>query len=282
MNAQGKIIAIMGMPRTGSTLMRQVLIASGQVAMPHDVPEGFFGELAKSYWSAWEVSRQTRTDWIGDEAFNTDIQEVNPWMSESNVCAAADMSRLRSLYRYTASYMLNTTCSKCPHVGIKNVRDTGVSMLAVTRFLLDLYQDERFKAIHMVRHPFTQLRSECNASWSPVKTNSQAIRVFMKRLKKWKTHSHCLNILVGENPKTCIVHYEDRNNDFRKAVSFTGMDWTPEMSAVLGGEKLNPSKIRFPLNEKCFDAAHEAYVSCDLVANGHGPACLDNIKDLVR
>lgn len=279
--SSGNVIAITGMPRTGSTLLRQVLAASKQVAMPHDVPEGFFGNLAKSYWSAWKVSRHERKDWAGDDSFNTDIKEVNPWISPGNICAAADLDRLRSPYRDIVSHMLNATGNECQHVGIKNVRDIGPSMVAMVRLMSELY-GVYFKAIHTVRHPFSQIRSECNAVWCVATTNAQAIRLFFGRLKKWKAHMHHMSILVSENPNTCIVHYEDRLNDFRKAVAFAGLEWCPEMDQLLSGPKLNPSNIRFPLNEECFQAAHEAYMNCDFIRCGHGPVCLDSIEELVR
>lgn len=284
-----KKIVILGMPRSGSTLARQVLIESGKVAMPHCCPGTFFGELAQSYNNAhtWSVDmREALGEWSGESTYHEDIRHVNPVSGNRyNVGPCPRMTILKRSYQQIIDHMMNpTNLSSHDFVGIKNVDDFKCFAL-VWRMMASIYGGDECKIIITLRHPFSQIRSMCNTPWScnKIQTNEEAVSAFWIRLEWWKEFASTVFYEQKQvvNP-AFVLFYEDIPNAHEQMCQWAGLNVSHNMRSVLSGPKLNPSNIRFPLNEDCFQAAHEAYMNCDFIRCGHGPVCLDKIEELVR
>jgi len=283
-----KKLFILSMPRSGSTITRQVLVDSGKVAMPHGAPDTFFSNLANAYYNAraWSVEHRKELEaWTGEDDYNEDIKLVNPARSRHNIGPCIRMSKIADPTRAIIDHVMNPTSLQCfDFVGVKAVNDFRYFVL-VWRMIRDLYAFSEFRIIINIRHPFRQIRSMCNAPWNcnRIQSNNQAIDAFWERLEWWKTFTSTVYHEHRIAPDSVfLLFYEDMASACQSMAKWAGLEWNDLMNERLNGPPINPSPVKFPLSEECFQAAHEAYMNCELVKNGYGPGCLDNILDLVK
>lgn len=269
-------VYLLGIPRTGSSILRKLLISTGRVTMPAETPGEVLADTSRSFWSAWHWSPENyyRDEWDfgGYDAYNKDIKKVYP-VNPMHHTPIMNMEVMRHYYRGVVDHVFNPSgISVGPGdwIGIKDVRNAGESV-SICRFLRNTHENDcEFKVVTMCRHPYYQIRSFINAPWNNGHYSSEKWFVrglFERKLEKWCKDMDQLCIAHGENTDAkagAIYHYEDMEGCARNVFKELGLEWSEEQDKVLS-VRFNHSPVKKDLDVECAEKAHTTYMEHDFI-----------------
>lgn len=256
-------IFVLGPPRSGTSMMRSMLNATGRVAMLGDVPLWNFLEPVAQIYETLKGSsiqeRCRRGQWNREEWERRSMEDFPGKMDF--VQPAINMDVIGPMFKRMIEHACNPLEKDAipggiTHFGMKDARGGLFHGHSVATMLTELFMAARFKIIIMIRNLEDHLESLRNVPWLMEEHRPHFYGDnWMRQARRWNIMMKQAAMMLEDFPLSCnFVQYERRHEDVPRVLGSCHLPMTDKVQELLDA---NTGANKSPRNDPLPDEAKE-------------------------